>query len=149
LQKKIKLGAAYAHSKPDAIKAVNYKAINTSFTPSANFAINTEYAKSSADTANKAYLIGGTYSWSKNSFSATHLNVDNNGNDAWNSVYSRIGLTVYGRNLELGNAMKGWMYSFNHQITKNTSLSTYYLDVSTPGYSGHDKEGFVELSVKF
>jgi hypothetical protein len=145
----VSLGFAYAHSKPDNSASVNYEAVNTTITPSANLAINAEYAKSNAADNNKAYTIGGTYSFGKDSLTAQYLNIDNNAVDAWNAGYCRLSLTVLGVNAGLGNSMRGWDYYYSHPMNKISSVNIYYLSVTTPGYSGHDNEGFVELQTRF
>lgn len=145
----VTVGLAYAHSKPDGSKSVNYEAINSTFKFTDNFDLNAEYAKSNVANNNKAYVIGATYGMGKDSITANYLRIDNNANDAWNSVYSRIGLTVLGDNVALGGSLRGWEYYYSHPMNKVSSFNVYFINFSTAGYSGRDQEGFVEITTKF
>lgn len=146
---KVSLGFAYAHSKPDGSNAVPYAAVNSTLNVSNNFAVNAEYVKSDVADNNKAYTVGGTYSFGKDSLTAQYFNIGNKAVDAWNSGSCRLSLTVLGTNADIGNSMRGWNYFYSHPLNKTSSLNFYYISVTTPGYSGHDNEGFMEWQARF
>lgn len=145
----LSLGAAYARGKPDNSIGRNYSAVNFTYDLSAKFTINGEYEKSNATNNNTSHLIGGTYHWAKDSFNVQYQKIGINSNEPGNSGYSYIGFPFEGTNLKSGPSWSGLMYTYNHQLNKNTALTLLYLDLKSEGQSGHDKEGCIQLLTKF
>ena len=146
------LGYAYAHAKRSGASdpSRNYQAVNLSYTPATNLTFNAEIGKSNAPTLNKAYTIGGTYNFGKDSFTAQYLKVDRNANDMYNSVYNIVGMYIYGgAQANAGGTMKGWDFYYYHPMSKVTWLDIYFIDTTTPGHSGHEQDGFIGLNAKF
>lgn len=77
-----------------------------------------EYTKSDVDTNNKAYAIGTGYTFdAKNSFSVIYSNVELNGDINGYTDFDPNG--------------KGLYYSYNHKLSKDTTLNVFYKDMKT------------------
>ena len=135
------------HTKENdaAVKALNNWAVNATFAASPSFTFNGEYAKSDADTLNKAYFFAGTYSWEKSSFTVQYQKVDKNAVDQYNSGIGAVAMP-FGRGIVSNVAgavdgYKGFSYVYNQQMTKATSFHVIYFDLKPVGTAtGSDKE---------
>ncbi|MCE5284848.1 MAG: hypothetical protein LLG02_03220 [Pelosinus sp.] len=106
-------------AKYDADKDINYYAVDAAFTQG-KATYSAEYAKSNADSQNKAYDIGVSYAFdSKNSVSVTNFKVQDN---------ATIDQTNYGSITGYEDNGKGFYYSYNHKFTKDTSATLFYRD---------------------
>ncbi|TWH51962.1 S-layer homology domain-containing protein [Sporomusa sp. KB1] len=165
LADKLSVGASYVSHQFEPLGTSPYKglagnknmvAANLSYSGVSNFIINGEYAKSSAATDNKAYVVGATYLMGKDSLTASYVNVQRYSVDPYNTLYSAIVPFIdgVGINLDTSHApvardWNGWMYYYKHPISKTTFLDLYVVDGKSKGLEGHDLEGFMGLNVKF
>jgi hypothetical protein len=122
-------------------EAAKYLGINASYTPISNLSLNGEYVKSNADTDNKAYFIGGTYSWDKDNFTIQYNNVEANGVDSHLSGISTYVFPFNGDRLGAdGNKYTGFTYAYNHQLSKAANFNLCYQSLKTANMDGHDNE---------
>lgn len=136
---KTTLGVAYAHSNNNGgTDKRNVWGVNTSIAAGSNFKLNAEWAKSDKNNDNKAYFVGGTFSFNKDSFTVQYNNVEANSVDPYNSAYGAVAYPYVGRNLV--SDYKGWSYTYNHPMSKVATFNLNYLDLQRRGVSGHDKE---------
>ncbi|QJW47006.1 hypothetical protein HA075_15000 [bacterium BFN5] len=99
-------GATVAKYDVDAADATNYWAVDAAYAQG-KVGYFAEYAKSDADTKNKAYVIGASYTFdAKNSFSANYNKVEEYG-----AMGNRAGWT------DFDGHGKGMYYSYNYKIT--------------------------------
>lgn len=148
------VGFAYLHKKPEtgsSLRAVNYWALNSSYTISPKFTLAGEYAKSNASSLNKGYFFAGTYSWAKDSFTVQYNRVEDNAVDGWNGGIGSGPYPFKGKDLTAG--YKGFTYAFNHPITKTVSFHAIYMDLQalnkTATTSGSDREFATGITWKF
>ena len=143
-------GLSYAHKKPEKIVATNYTAVNATYNASPNFALNTEYVKSSSNDKKKGYFISGTYQKDKDRFTVQYNKIEAN------SVDSNSGLAAGPfafKGADLPNGYKGFAFFYNHQVKKTMSLGVAYMDLkpidaATYG-SGSDNEFVTTLNWRF
>lgn len=133
--KNLTLGTTLAKVKfEDDSDDVNFWAVNAAY----NFGKATysaEYAKSNEDDNNKAYDFGVNYAFdNKNSVSAT---------------YSRVESPNWGRTgFDAGE--KGMYYSFSHKVTKDSTVSLFYKNMSEVNNSDNKDNSFrTTYTVKF
>jgi len=137
------VGATFASiddAETGALNANNYIGINATYNPISNLSFNGEYVKSNADTNNKAYFLGGTYSWDKDNFTIQYNNVESNGVD---QGISGIGAWQYpfnGENLLAGDKYSGFTYVYNHQLSKAATFSVCYMSLKSAKTVGNDNE---------
>jgi hypothetical protein len=155
LDDKVSVGFAYAHSKLDTVsytdwygrtaiaydRSVNTWALNTTYTPAANFTLSAEFARSNADKDNRAYFLAGTYTWDKDSFTVQYNNVQNDAVDQFNSGIGAVAYPFYGLGLTSGDTgYKGFTYVYGHPMSKVASFHIIYMDLKVDGAKGSDKE---------
>lgn len=103
-------------------KDLNLWAVNAAYDINSKVNVYGEYVKSNADTDDKAYAFGGSYSFdSKNSFWAAYSRVETNANirSSGNSIVATT----------FDDSGKGMYYGFDHQFDKTTGLSFFYKDM--------------------
>ena len=153
---KLTLGGAWASfNAPVAFyhngtKQQNW-AINMKYDTTPNFSINGEYVKSDATADTSAYFMAGTYKWNKDSFTVRYNKVQDASVDR---VLSGIGSWSYPLKGAYGDTWfgtdyHGFTYTYTHQVNKNLSLDVKYMDLSSHGANGSDKELAIGASMKF
>lgn len=109
------LGGTLAKYDKDGADTSNYWAVDAAYNhgKAGYFA---EFAKSDADSKNKAIALGTSYAFDdKNSFSAIYSKVEANGDMGGWTDFDAHG--------------KGMYYSFNHKITEDTTFNVFYKDM--------------------
>lgn len=149
LDKNLSLGFAYAHSKPDVsgVKGQNTWAVNMTFTASPSFQINAEYAKSDKSYDNRAYFVGATYTWGKDSFSIQYNKVGINSVDPCNSAIGGWEYPIVGNGIT--NNYEGFSYTYKHKINKATTFNITLYSLKVPGISGRDNDMTTGIVWKF
>lgn len=109
------IGGTLAKYDKDGADATNHWALDAAYThgKAAYFA---EYAKSDANTDNKAFVLGTSYAFDdKNSISAIYSKVENNSDMGGWTDFDPNG--------------KGMYYSYNHKLNEDTTFNVFYKDM--------------------
>lgn len=111
-------GATLAKYDVDGADTTNYWAVDAAYAQG-KVGYFAEYAKSDADTKNKAFVIGTSYTFDeKNSFSVNYNKVEEYG-----AMGDRAGWT------DFDGHGKGMYYSYNYKITPDTTFNVFYKDM--------------------
>lgn len=141
LSDKVTAGASFASLRPDNGESAKIWAVNTAARLSKEVSLNAEYAKSDADSDNRAYFVAGTYSKNKDSFTVQYNNVEGLAVDQYNSGIGAVAYPFAGVGLNQADAgYKGLTYVYSHNIKQNLSAHVIYMDLDVDGLSGSDKE---------
>jgi hypothetical protein len=162
LTKDLTMGLAFANEKYDGnshsvaiagypasgyLPHRNYVAINTSYNLSPTINFYGEYIKSNASTQNSAYDVGFYFTLNKGYLGLQYNKVKPNGVDPYLSAIGDQYFMYWGNGFEQG--YKSYELYFGYPLTKNATFELVANYITSPVYSGNDKELATDVSWRF
>ena len=133
--------------------ARNYWAYNFTYSLTPQWTLGGEYARSNAETLNKASMITlGCAITPKDYLWTAYLKAEANAIDEKNSNWGAFTFPTNGAMLQVetqSTEFHGMTYWYQHIMNKNTTLVLLYQDLRSRDYIGACKEGYIELNVRF
>jgi hypothetical protein len=125
----------------------NYTALNASYNLSPETNFYAEYIKSNASTQNTAYNLGFYFTLSKGYVGVQYNNVKPNGVDPYLSAIGDQYFMYWGNGFEQG--YKSYEVYYGYPISKNATFNLVCNYITSPVYSGSDKELATSVSWSF